>query len=172
MWTMSTETGAEQTTRRTFYISVIYSLWGLIVAALAVPSLVYLLFPPKVRKESEWVEAGDITHLEPKVPIEIVFRRNRLDGWKLISEKSSAWVVKLPNNEIVAFGPQCTHLACVYHWEEPSNQFFCPCHSSAFSLEGQVLSGPAPRPLDRYEIKVEKNKLLLGSLHKSFEIAE
>jgi len=34
-----------------------------------------------------------------------------------------------------------------------------------------VVSGPAPRPLDRYETKVENGKLLLGRLHQSKEKA-
>jgi len=28
-----------------------------------------------------------------------------------------------------------------------------PCHNSLFSIDGRVLAGPAPRPLDRYETK-------------------
>src|SRR6185295_7821651 len=120
----------------------------LMAAALALPAVVYLFLPPKLRKEPEWVEAGDISRLEPSVPLELVFRRNRRDGWKVISEKSTVWVVKLPDG-IVAYGPQCTHLACAYHWEEDKRHFVCPCHTSVFSIDGKVVSGPAPRPLDR-----------------------
>ena len=159
------------TTRRRFYSSIIYGLWALMGAALALPAAVYLLFPPKPRKESEWVEAGDITRLAPGTTLELVFRKNRVDGWKVTSEKSTAWVVKLPNNEIVAFGPQCTHLGCAYHWDDQKDQFLCPCHSSVFSIDGKVISGPAPRPLDRYDIKVENNKLFVGALRESPEAA-
>ena len=35
-----------------------------------------------------------------------------------------------------------------------------------------VVSGPAPRPLDRYDAKVENGKLLLGPLHESHESKE
>jgi Rieske Fe-S protein len=162
---------AEGSDRRTFFISVIYGLWTLIAAALALPAVVYLFLPPKLRKEPEWVEAGDISRLEPSVPLELVFRRNRRDGWKVISEKSTVWVVKLPDG-IVAYGPQCTHLACAYHWEEDKRHFVCPCHTSVFSIDGKVVSGPAPRPLDRYETKVDKSKLLLGPLTETMEITE
>jgi menaquinol-cytochrome c reductase iron-sulfur subunit len=152
--------------RRTFYLTAIYGLWGLIGAVLATPALIYLLVPPKTRKQEEWAEAGDVSRLEPNVPVEMVFRRNRNDGWRLISEKSTAWVVKL-NDKVVAFGPQCTHLGCAYHWDERNSEFLCPCHTSTFSLDGKVTAGPAPRPLDRYEVKVENNKLLVGRLHES-----
>jgi menaquinol-cytochrome c reductase iron-sulfur subunit len=156
-------------TRRSFYVGVIYGLWGIISAALALPAFVYLLFPPKARREDEWVDAGDISRLDPKTPMEVVFRRNRVDGWKIISEKSTAWVAKLPNNQVVAFGPQCTHLGCAYHWDESKSEFICPCHSSIFSIDGKVVSGPAPRPLDRYETRTEGKKLMLGHLRESSE---
>lgn len=157
----------ENTSRRTFYTSVIYGLWGVITAALGAPALVYLFFPPKATKEDEWVEIGDVTKLQPKVPVEMVFRRNRKDGWKVFSEKSTAWVVKLADNRVVAYGPQCTHLGCAYHWDNGKNEFLCPCHSSLFALDGKVSAGPAPRPLDRFDIKVENNKLLIGKLRET-----
>jgi menaquinol-cytochrome c reductase iron-sulfur subunit len=150
--------------RRRFYLTFIYGLWGAIGAALAAPALLYLFLPPKTRAESDWVEAGDVASLQPKIPVEWVFRKNRVDGWKVSSEKQTAWVVKLPDQQIVAFGPQCTHLGCAYHWEERSSEFLCPCHSSVFSADGKVISGPAPRPLDRYATKIENGKLLLGGL--------
>ncbi len=158
---------AAETTRRRFYLTFIYGLWGLITAALAAPALVYLFLPPKVRRPSEWVDAGDITRFQLKTPVELVFRKNLVDGWKISSEKQTAWAVKLSDQKIVAFGPQCTHLGCAYHWDEAKSEFLCPCHSSVFSVDGAVISGPAPRPLDRFETKVENGKLLLGALHES-----
>jgi len=158
---------APELSRRRFYLGFIYGLWGLITAALAAPALVYLLLPPKVRRESGWIEAGDVSALQPKVPVEMVFRRNRVDGWKISSEKQTAWVVKLSGQNVVAFGPQCTHLGCAYHWDETKSEFLCPCHSSVFSVDGNVVSGPAPRPLDRYETRIDNGKLMLGALHDS-----
>ena len=154
-------------TRRKFYVTAIYGLWSLIAAALSIPAAIYLLLPPKLRKASEWVDAGNVSKLDSNAPIEMVFRRNRVDGWKIQSEKSSAWVVKLADARVVAFGPQCTHLGCAYHWDENHNQFLCPCHNSVFSIDGSVVSGPAPRPLDRYETKIENGELLLGKLGSS-----
>ena len=167
---------AEQTevTRRKLYIAMIYGLWSLIAAALSIPAAIYLLIPPKLRKMPEWVEPGDVSTIEPRVPVEMVFRQNRVDGWKIQSEKTTAWVVKLSdaqNAQVVAYSPQCTHLGCAYHWDENRNYFLCPCHTSIFDVDGAVVSGPAPRALDRYETKVENGKLLLGSLRQSKERA-
>jgi menaquinol-cytochrome c reductase iron-sulfur subunit len=152
--------------RRRFYIGAIYGIWAAIAAALGIPALIYLFLPPRVRQEKQWIDAGDVSQLTPDSPVEMSFRRNRIDGWKVISEKSTAWVVKRPDSSITAFGPQCTHLGCAYHWEESKNEFICPCHNSIFAVDGQVISGPAPRPLDRYESKVEGTHLLLGRLEK------
>jgi menaquinol-cytochrome c reductase iron-sulfur subunit len=157
----------EGSSRRNFYIGAIYGLSALIAAALGLPALVYLLFPPKVKKGEEWIEIGDITGMTPNSPVEMTFRRTRTDGWKVTSEKSTAWVVKTGESTVTAFGPQCTHLGCAYHWEAAQGQFFCPCHNSAFSVDGKVLAGPAPRPLDRYETKVENQRLFLGQLRES-----
>lgn len=157
--------------RRYFCVTCIYSLWGLIGLALGLPAAVYLLVPPKPRKESEWVEAGDVSQLEPGVPNELVFRRNRVDGWKITSEKTSAWVVKVSDADVVAFSPICTHLGCAYHWDERKNNFLCPCHSSTFGLDGRVLSGPARRPLERFRVRIENGRLLLGPAERSTEPA-
>lgn len=156
-------------TRRRFYIAAIYGLSSLIAAALGVPAAIYLLFPPRPRDKEEWTEAGDLARLTIGHPEEVVFRHNRKDGWKIASEKATAWVARLSEKDVVAYAPQCTHLGCAYHWDESSDTFLCPCHTSTFSLDGKVLSGPAPRPLDRYELKVENGKLLLGRVIESQE---
>lgn len=169
---LADQSGAtDAVSRRKFYIGMIYGLWSLMAAALSIPAAVYLLIPPKLRKMPEWAEAGDVSKLEPRVPVEMVFRQNRVDGWKIQSEKTTAWVVKLADSQVVAYGAQCTHLGCAYHWDDSRNHFLCPCHTSVFGVDGAVVSGPAPRPLDRYEVKVENGRLLLGPLHPSKEKA-
>lgn len=148
--------------RRKFYILLINGIMGLIGVALAVPAAIYLLLPPKARKGSQWVKTADLSSIPPGKPTEIAFQRTREDGWQLITEKTTAWVVKQPNNEVIAFTPICTHLGCAFHWDDASNTFLCPCHTSTFSIDGKVLGGPAPRPLDRYETKVEAGVLEIG----------
>jgi menaquinol-cytochrome c reductase iron-sulfur subunit len=148
--------------RKTFCLACIYGLWALMGGALAIPAVAYLLFPPRARKDDEWVDAGDLAQLPVRVPEEVTFRRNRVDGWKVTSERATAWVVKFSEHKVVAYTPQCTHLGCAYHWDEQKQNFLCPCHSSTFALDGRVLSGPAPRPLDRFQVRVDEGKLLLG----------
>jgi menaquinol-cytochrome c reductase iron-sulfur subunit len=155
-------------TRRAFHRAVVYILGALIGLALAIPTILYLLVPPKGRRQTGFIDAGDVSQLTPGVPVEMNFEESRLDGWRLSNEKKTAWVVKEPNtNQVVAFGPQCTHLGCAYHWEMAQGKFACPCHGSYFSVDGKVLDGPAPRPLDRYVTKIENNRLQIGELRES-----
>jgi menaquinol-cytochrome c reductase iron-sulfur subunit len=162
---------AHTTTRRSFYSALIAGLGTVMGAALAIPAAVYLLFKPKSAQKSSFVEAADLTQLKIGKPEVVTFRRSRVDGWRVVDEKSTAWVVKMNDKDVVAYAPQCTHLGCAYHWDEQQTNFVCPCHTSVFSVEGKVLSGPAPRPLDRYTIQVQGTKLLVGSdIQKSAQV--
>ena len=153
----------EESSRRSFQTMVVGALGALITATLALPAAAYLLMKPKSKKEGDWVDVGDLTQLPPGKPEEVVFRRTRVDGWRVLNEKTTAWVVRVDDKNVVAFTPQCTHLGCAYHWDDPQKVFVCPCHASSFSLDGKVLSGPAPRPLDRYVTRIEGTKVLIGS---------
>lgn len=162
----STVSTPEPQTRRRFYVTAIYGLSSIIGAMMAIPAFIYLFFPPKAKSSEEWVDAADLSQIPLNSPEEVVFRRNKVDGWKVTSEKSTAWVVRTGDQQVTAFAPQCTHLGCAYHWDEAHKYFLCPCHTSAFSMDGRVLSGPAPRPLDRYAVKIEGDKLQIGPLER------
>jgi cytochrome b6-f complex iron-sulfur subunit len=62
-----------------------------------------------------------------------------------------------------ALSAVCTHLGCVIQKsaEGKKGGFFCPCHGSAFDLRGNVIGGPAPRPLDRLALRLERGKLVV-----------
>jgi menaquinol-cytochrome c reductase iron-sulfur subunit len=154
-------------TRRAVMVQAIYGLVALMAAAVGLPGLLYLTSRPKNLKPNRWVDAGDISNLTPDSPTEVSFRRNRVDGWRIHSEKEVAWVIKNRDSSITAYLPWCTHLGCAYSWEPLRSQFVCPCHGSSFAKTGEVMSGPAPRPLDRYDVKLEGNRLWLGAPEKA-----
>jgi Rieske Fe-S protein len=57
----------------------------------------------------------------------------------------------------LAFSGKCPHLGCAYKWRKHKvlgQVFLCPCHLSIYDASGQVLDGPAPRPLDMLPIQV------------------
>lgn len=62
----------------------------------------------------------------------------------------------LSNTEqgLAAIYKVCTHLGCLYNWNNQEGKFICPCHGSEFELNGNYLRGPAPRSLDRFIIQI------------------
>src|SRR5579884_1794123 len=156
-----------RSTRRKFYMTLIYGIHTIIGLMLAIPAIAYLFFPPRTKKAAQWVDAADLAQIPVNSPQEVSFTVNRIDGWKVNSVKTTAWVVKTADDRAVAFAPQCTHLGCAYHWDEVNKDFLCPCHTSTFAIDGRVTSGPAPRPLERYAVKIEGTKLLLGPIQRN-----
>lgn len=67
------------------------------------------------------------------------------------------WVVNGDYNgqqQIYALKTVCTHLGCTPNWLEAEQKFKCPCHGSGFYKDGINFEGPAPRPLERYAIRI------------------
>ena len=48
---------------------------------------------------------------------------------------------------VYALSAVCTHLGCIARYRSDEKVIACPCHGSRFDLEGNVIHGPAPRPL-------------------------
>ncbi len=74
------------------------------------------------------------------------------ERWAGASVAGSAWLVLRAAGELVAFDPRCTHARCAYEWTDQAN-FACLCHEGFFDLDGTVISGPPPRPLDRFGVR-------------------
>jgi cytochrome b6-f complex iron-sulfur subunit len=69
----------------------------------------------------------------------------------------AVWIVNTEYNgqpEIFALKSVCTHLGCTPNWLEAEQKFKCPCHGSGFYKDGINFEGPAPRPLERYAIRL------------------
>jgi cytochrome b6-f complex iron-sulfur subunit len=58
------------------------------------------------------------------------------------------------DNGLYALIRNCTHMGCIPYLSDDKQQFLCPCHGSIFTLEGDVIKGPAPEPLYRASITV------------------
>ncbi|MBI2346894.1 MAG: Rieske (2Fe-2S) protein [Deltaproteobacteria bacterium] len=147
--------------RREFLKRGTLILGGLTLLGLAIPSGVYVLAPLWKRSEEEWVEVAAVSEVPVGQPTKIEFVRRKKDGWVTIEGRSSAWVVTADGRQFTAYDPRCTHLGCPYRFDAAQGKFLCPCHTAMFDIDGNVLSGPAPRPLDRFETKVVGKKLLI-----------
>lgn len=154
---------SDETSRRDFLKKSIFVLGGLIAAGMAIPAATYFFSPLWKKEEEDWIELGDTKDILHGEPIKVDFIQRKKDGWVTVEGRASAWVVTADGRDFTVFDPLCTHLGCPYRWDTEKKQFLCPCHNAAFALDGKVLSGPPPRPLDRFESKVVGEKLLIRS---------
>jgi cytochrome b6-f complex iron-sulfur subunit len=75
------------------------------------------------------------------------------------------WIVR-EEEGIYAIFAKCTHLGCTPRWLATEDKFKCPCHGSGFYKDGLNFEGPAPRPLDRFEISLaEDGQLVVDKSH-------
>jgi cytochrome b6-f complex iron-sulfur subunit len=85
--------------------------------------------------------------------------------WK---EKFGVWIVR-DNERLYALSTVCTHLGCTPNWLESEKKFKCPCHGSGFRKTGINFEGPAPRPLERFKVKLADDGQILVDKTKKFQ---
>lgn len=86
---------------------------------------------------------------------------HRPGGWLKIRPAGQAvplYVLALGGGEYAVLSPVCTHLGCSVNIE--GGRLVCPCHGSTYDWAGQVLRGPAERPLVRYPAGVSADGTL------------
>jgi len=61
-------------------------------------------------------------------------------------------LMRLRDGSYRAFTAVCTHLACTVQYRDSDQVLWCACHDGVYDLEGRNVSGPPPRPLERYDV--------------------
>jgi cytochrome b6-f complex iron-sulfur subunit len=112
--------------------------------------------------------------MEPPSRFKVGFPSNFAPGQvetKFIAQ-FGVWIVNYEYNgqsEIYALRSVCTHLGCTPNWVEGEQKFKCPCHGSGFYKDGINFEGPAPRPLERYAIRIADDGQLEVDKSKLFQ---
>jgi menaquinol-cytochrome c reductase iron-sulfur subunit len=102
-------------------------------------------------------------------PVAVSVRTDQDDAWNRFKDVpvGSVWLRKNPAGEIIVFNSICPHLGCSVDYRRSENDFFCPCHTSGFDLDGNKTNDIPPRDMDTLEIaavtdgqkKVDGNEL-------------
>lgn len=70
-------------------------------------------------------------------------------------------VLRTTAGELRAFSATCTHLACTVQYRPDLEHIWCACHNGHYDLNGRNIEGPPPRPLDRFEVLVQVDDVLV-----------
>lgn len=102
-----------------------------------------------------WIYVKGLFRREPVYPERTVAEAGEIPvgGVKLFKypgEHDPCILVRLGEDDYVAYSQTCTHLSCAVYYEAETRRLACPCHVGYFAVEdGRVLQGPPQRPLPR-----------------------
>ena len=148
--------------RREFVTIVTATVGTAMGAAIGLPAIGYVLTPATNIQEAEaWIPLGPLNNFPPGVPTLISFVRTQVNGWEKTANSHGVFIVRGEGDELKVLSNVCTHLSCRVNWDDTAKQFKCPCHDAAFDIDGGIIHGPQPRPLDEYEYKIEDGNLLI-----------
>ena len=137
----------ESKTRRSFLKSLTMLLGGAVGLLSSWGALKFVFFQTRAEKDRE-LSMETFKSLTPGAPFFV--------------PQAEVWVVKGKNlSDSFALNDRCTHLGCRYKWNPEKSEFECPCHGSAFDVDGSVLRGPATKPLARMAL-MEQSPEILG----------
>ena len=120
----------------------------LVTALIGLPTMAFVVLPAFRRSRPQWLKVGRLDEFRPNEPTAITLTFQRRDGWVIRTVRRTVYVVVKPDGSVKVLSNICTHANCAVRWEHQKRAFFCPCHDGYFDLNGKVISGPPPRPLD------------------------
>ncbi|MEY4547635.1 MAG: hypothetical protein RL685_3830 [Pseudomonadota bacterium] len=154
--------------RRLFLKLGVHGLGAGVAAVTAGPAIAYLAYPlshDPTTGGKGYIPAGRVERFKEGEPVKVDLLSDKMDAWNRIEQVKigSAWVVNT-GGKLLAYSSVCPHLGCAVDYEAADHKFKCPCHRSAFGLDGKIEDGPAPRPLDTLEVKEENGVLAIQYL--------
>ncbi len=87
-----------------------------------------------------------------------------LPGELLAEQLASESIVKDKDGSYwIALYQRCVHLGCTVPFRDDCSSFKCPCHGSHYNVDGEYLDGPAPRSLDRFQIVLSGEDVIVDT---------
>jgi menaquinol-cytochrome c reductase iron-sulfur subunit len=96
------------------------------------------------------------------VPRKFPVIAERIDAWTTYPPApiGAVYLRRTSDTAVEALNVACPHAGCYVDFSATTSTFHCPCHNSAFTVDGKVTgpSSPAPRPLDSLAVEVRNGK--------------
>ena len=146
---------SELATRRQFLARLSLVLSSGAAAVVTVPIVAYLLSPLISPAPRVWVEVGKLDDFKEGETRKVDWDDPSPLPWAGQTARTSLWVRRSGPTDFIAFAVNCTHLGCPVNWQSSANLVLCPCHGGVYYADGRVAGGPPPRPLVRYDVRVD-----------------
>jgi Rieske Fe-S protein len=87
----------------------------------------------------------------------------KLNSGRIIKFGSSpVLLIRVAETEWRAFSAVCTHLNCTVQYRGEQRQIWCACHNAVYDINGNVVSGPPPKPLEEYLARVRGDEVVIS----------
>jgi menaquinol-cytochrome c reductase iron-sulfur subunit len=165
--------------RRSFLSKALATLIGGILGLIpTIPAVMYFLDPLTRKKRAVGILGADPEGYFKITSVEALSPDGAPRLFSVVADLRNFWN-KFPDTEVGAvylrkdpetgdvscFNARCPHLGCTVKYEDASKTYVCPCHSSAFSLDGKRTNDIPPRDMDTLKPKVEPD----GSVKVKYE---
>jgi cytochrome b6-f complex iron-sulfur subunit len=107
---------------------------------------------------------------EPPTKFKAGIAENYSPGSTTLIKEQKVYIVRAREGYFYTLSAVCTHLGCITNWKSEEGIIACPCHGSKFNNEGKKITGPAPRPLERFMITLDERGQLI--VDKSIVVGE
>jgi cytochrome b6-f complex iron-sulfur subunit len=71
-------------------------------------------------------------------------------------------IIRLEDNNFRALSATCTHLDCTVQYKKDEKIIWCACHNGKYDLYGKNVSGPPPKPLDKFNVAIKNDELIVS----------
>ncbi len=146
--------------RRQFLNITFGAVTGVSAVAIGLPAVHYLNGHTVSASTGKWVEAAQLSALDPQQVNRVTYRIRAKDAWRDIEREGVLYAYSEDSGaSYVVLDATCSHLGCVVRWKPAENHFACPCHAGHFTREGAVIDGPAPHALVQLPSRIENDAL-------------
>ena len=149
--------------RRGFLKRFAACLIGIVAGVVPLLSGIVVLLDPLRRKSArgEFVFVGPLGAVpEDGTPRKFSILASRTDAWNKSPQTpvGAGYLRRTGPKSVTAFNVVCPHAGCFVEFVGASKSYYCPCHRSAFALNGSIASAsPAKRGLDELQVEIRKD---------------